>query len=57
MTPEEILTSAGWHKRDSEVLRAGVRGSTVTWWSFDGHEFPQFFALDIERLRWRRFIA
>ena len=63
MNPEDFLRSRGWVRtRVTRVNQwrypAGVRH--ITWWAnyaIGTGEYPQFFALDLERLGWANIIG
>ncbi len=50
-----LLLRAGWQKLDTEVVTMGHRDGkvSITYWRKNGREFPQHYALFLERHGWR----
>ncbi len=50
-----ILLRAGWKKLDTEVVKAGTGNAyvSITYWRKNGREFPQHYALFMERHGWK----
>ncbi len=47
--PEQILYAAGWRITDVTTRDAQNHIVQITWWRKAGREFPQHFALWLER--------
>lgn len=50
----EFLTACGWEQTDVTFRRSGIKGSSyevekIVWWKKKGREFPQHFAVWLER--------
>lgn len=54
---ETYLMARGW-KPTGLVTSHKHKSSTrkKTWWAYDGYLYPQFLALDLERLGWVKFL-
>lgn len=54
----EFLVSRGWTPSGyiSTRKKCGGGREKITWWKFGEREYPQHFALDLERLNWTKIL-
>ena len=55
--PSDFLLQRGW-KPSGRITHHMRKSSTVkkTWWWKGNYEYPQFLALDLERLGWTKIL-
>lgn len=56
-SPQDFLVEAGWEPSGRITNRRGRNGNDhITWWTRGRFEYPQFLALDLERLGWMNIL-